>query len=47
VTTGHATTACAVVKSIAAAAATAGRRLTDETMAFVGLGAIGSATLTS
>jgi predicted amino acid dehydrogenase len=45
ITTGHATTASAIVLTAVAAAQAAGRKLTDETIAFVGLGAIGTATL--
>jgi amino acid adenylation domain-containing protein len=45
ITTGHATTASAVVMTVAAAARAGGRVVADETIAFVGLGAIGSATL--
>jgi predicted amino acid dehydrogenase len=44
-TTGHATTASAVVLTSLAAAQATGRDLSDETVAFIGLGAIGSATL--
>jgi predicted amino acid dehydrogenase len=45
ITTGHATTANAIVLTAISAARAAARNLTNETMAFVGLGAIGSATL--
>jgi predicted amino acid dehydrogenase len=45
VTTGHATTANAIVLTAISAARSAGRKLTNETVAFVGLGAIGTATL--
>ena len=45
ITTGHATTANAIVLTAIAAARSAGRKLTNETVAFVGLGAIGIATL--
>ncbi|AJK48196.1 amino acid adenylation domain-containing protein [Burkholderia plantarii] len=45
VTTGHATTTSAVVLSVRRLLATAGRRLEDETLAFIGLGSIGSSTL--
>jgi predicted amino acid dehydrogenase len=45
VTTGHATTASAIVLTAISAARAAGRKLTNETVAFVGLGAIGTATL--
>jgi predicted amino acid dehydrogenase len=44
-TTGHATTASAIVLTAMAAARAAARKLADETIAFVGLGAIGTATL--
>jgi hypothetical protein len=45
ITTGHATTASAIVLTAMAAAQAAVRKLADETIAFVGLGAIGTATL--
>src|SRR5262245_18247678 len=45
ITTGHATTVSAIVLTSVAAARAAGRNLADETLAFVGLGAIGTATL--
>jgi predicted amino acid dehydrogenase len=45
ITTGHGTTASAIVLTSLAAAQAAGRFLPGETVAFVGLGAIGSATL--
>lgn len=45
VTTGHATTACAMVRSIEAVVKAAGRKTSDEAIAFVGIGAIGTATL--
>ena len=45
ITTGHATTASAVVLTAISVARAAARNLTNETIAFVGLGAIGSATL--
>jgi amino acid adenylation domain-containing protein len=45
ITTGHATTASAVVLTAISAARAAARNLVNETIAFVGLGAIGSATL--
>ncbi len=44
-TTGHATTASAVVLSIRRALAEAGRDLRDERVAYLGLGSIGYATL--
>jgi amino acid adenylation domain-containing protein len=44
-TTGHATTASAIVLTTISAAQAAARNLVDETVAFVGLGAIGTATL--
>jgi hypothetical protein len=45
ITTGHATTASAVLLTAMSAAQAVGRNLRDEAVAFVGLGAIGSATL--
>ncbi len=45
ITTGHATTAAAMVLSIANMLEQADRRLEDEAAAFVGLGSIGQATL--
>jgi predicted amino acid dehydrogenase len=45
ITTGHATTASAIVLTAISAARAAARKLTNETIAFVGLGAIGTATL--
>ena len=45
ITTGHATTASAIVLTAKSAARAAGRNLSDETIAFVGLGAIGTASL--
>src|SRR5436190_2409736 len=45
ITTGHATTASAIVLTAAAASQAAQRSLHDETIAFVGLGAIGTAAL--
>ncbi|KKB63449.1 amino acid adenylation protein [Robbsia andropogonis] len=45
VTTGHATTTSAVVLSVRRLLATAGRRLENETLSFIGLGSIGSSTL--
>jgi predicted amino acid dehydrogenase len=45
ITTGHATTASAIVLTAISAARAAGRKLANETIAFVGLGAIGTATL--
>ncbi|HEY6704572.1 MAG TPA: amino acid adenylation domain-containing protein [Xanthobacteraceae bacterium] len=45
ITTGHATTANAIVLTAISAARAAARKLTNETVAFVGLGAIGIATL--
>lgn len=45
ITTGHSTTACAMVLSIRDAIRAAKRDLRDEVVAFVGLGAIGTATL--
>jgi amino acid adenylation domain-containing protein len=45
ITTGHATTASAVVLTAISVARAAARNLTNETIAFIGLGAIGSATL--
>jgi amino acid adenylation domain-containing protein len=45
ITTGHATTASAVVLTTISVARVAARDLTDETIAFVGLGAIGTATV--
>jgi predicted amino acid dehydrogenase len=45
ITTGHATTASAIVLTAMAAARAVARTLTNETIAFVGLGAIGTATL--
>ena len=44
-TTGHAATACAIGLTIQAAARATARELHDETMCFVGLGAIGTAAL--
>jgi predicted amino acid dehydrogenase len=44
-TTGHACTASAMALTIQSAAAATGRDLEEETLSFVGLGAIGSATL--
>jgi predicted amino acid dehydrogenase len=44
-TTGHATTACAMALSISSALSVAGRDLRGESVAFVGVGAIGSTTL--
>ncbi len=45
ITTGHATTASAIVLTAKSAARAAARNLMDETIAFVGLGAIGTASL--
>jgi amino acid adenylation domain-containing protein len=45
ITTGHATTASAIVLTATSVARAAARNLTDETIAFVGLGGIGAATL--
>ena len=44
-TTGHAATACAMALTIKSVAAAASRDLREEAMGFVGLGAIGTATL--
>jgi amino acid adenylation domain-containing protein len=45
ITTGHATTASAVVMTSISVARAAGRPLPDDSIAFVGLGAVGTATL--
>jgi predicted amino acid dehydrogenase len=45
ITTGHATTASAIVLTAISVARAAARNLTDETIAFIGLGAIGTATM--
>ena len=45
ITTGHATTASAVVLTVRAAIEATGRQVGDEAIAVVGLGAIGTATL--
>jgi hypothetical protein len=45
ITTGHATTASAIVLTLTSVARAAQRNLQKETIAFVGLGAIGSVTL--
>jgi hypothetical protein len=45
VTTGHATTASAVVMNLDRVLTLAGRNLADERVGFLGLGSIGSATL--
>ena len=45
ITTGHAATATAVALTVQAACRTAGRDLRGESVAFVGLGAIGTASL--
>jgi amino acid adenylation domain-containing protein len=45
ITTGHGTTVSAMVLTIEKILATAGRKLSEETVAFLGLGSIGTATL--
>src|SRR5262249_48027038 len=45
ITTGHATTASAIVLTMTSVARAVKRNLQKETIAFVGLGAIGTATL--